>query len=218
MHKEAIIFDFDGVLIESERGGFNLLRQMLSEKYGMEMDEKMFRNKVGRSTLAFLGEYFSKDLSRNEIELLYSDFKQIMVDEFDSHISVHVGVIDFIKKNNGKFKLAIASMNTKSFIRKVTDEYGISEAISVVVTREDVSKHKPDPEIYTTTLDLMRVDRKEVVVVEDSRSGVVAAQAAGLDVFVIMNGINSERDFDGINMLEKVNAMTFEDDMSRLLL
>lgn len=215
--KKAIIIDFDGVIIESEKGGFNLLKKLADEYFQLHISDDMFDKKLGKSTLAFLEAYYAGQLKAENRRKLYDDYKLRISEEIERHVTIHYDVVNYIKQNSEIYDFAVASMNTKAFIRQVLQNLDIYNLFQTIVTREEITKHKPDPEIYLKTLQALKTSKEHIIAVEDSRSGVIAAVNAGINVIGVVNTTNSMDEFQGLTVLGVVNADNFSKDIGKIL-
>jgi beta-phosphoglucomutase-like phosphatase (HAD superfamily) len=96
--------------------------------------------------------------------------------------------------------MAIATMNNKEMVESTLQRFGVKNLFHLLITRDDVLKHKPDPEIYIKTAKRLKVKPSECVVVEDTKIGAEAAIGANMDCYILMNGFNNTFDFRNINI------------------
>jgi HAD superfamily hydrolase (TIGR01509 family) len=97
------------------------------------------------------------------------------------------GAIGAVELLHDLYPLGLASSSPPQLIRSVLDEAGILEYFSVIVSSDDVGRGKPDPTVFRETGRRLRVDPIEIVVLEDSSSGIQAAKAAGMRVIAVPN-------------------------------
>lgn len=189
---KGVIFDMDGVLIDSEVEYRKHFQEFLKRNDVMvELSELNFL--IGASAKVET-EYFSKKLNisfeeakqkkeayLNEIAMEYGKLKRPYVNE----------LLDYLSSK--KIKMALASSSKMENIRQVLEECGIKDYFSIVVSGEMFVETKPNPEIYNYTINSMKLLNDEVLVVEDSHYGIEAAKAAGLRVAAL---IDSTFNFD----------------------
>lgn len=207
--KKAIIFDFDGVIVESETRGFKLLKETLLNDFGIKVSDSLFPEKVGKPTLTFLKRFYGDKLSEDAIESTYDKVKKTIANNLTDFITPHNKVIDFIR-DNYKYLIAIASMNTSAHIELILKHYDIYDKVNVIVTREHVDEHKPHPEVYLKALHELNVSSSEAVVIEDTPVGVEAANKAKIDCIVLLNGFNKQSDFKGVLVYGYTTVEKFE--------
>ena len=102
--------------------------------------------------------------------------------------NVMPGVVDFIKylKNSG-YQLAIASSSYQKDILRMIKENHLEDIFDVIVSGEMFENSKPNPQIYNYTVQKMNVDKNDILVIEDSEYGILAALNASLDVMMLRN-------------------------------
>ncbi len=124
--------------------------------------------------------------------------------EFQGHLLSYIkplkSTINFIAGYQGPLRVALASMSRMDTIVKETKHFGIFNKFSLIVSRDDVTRQKPDPEIYLLTAKRLRLKPSECAVVEDSLVGAQSALAAGMKCYVFLNGINKKSEFSGLSI------------------
>ena len=173
---KAVIFDMDGVIADTERTRFSILKVLL-KKRGLVLKETDYRKSVGKRTKDFLAEMFPKALSDIEVDKIYH--------ELHSSPKKHIVAQPYIKEccralSAEKYTLAIASLSRKKDILLVLDRVGVRHFFSYIVSSDDITHMKPHPEIYVKTISKLGVQRSECVAIEDSPVGVSAAKSAGI--------------------------------------
>ena len=178
---KACIFDFDGVIIDSEKYhhlGWLWVAQELGVDFSYE--EYAPLKSAGRATvIPYLFEKAGKPLQEGDIEKYF----QIRAEKIDVALAklnendILTGVVDFIKllKSNG-IKVAVASASASS--NKVAKRFGLYDLFDVFVDGEAKRLAKPNPDIFLYTASLLGVAPSECVVFEDSINGVLAANNA----------------------------------------
>ncbi len=192
---KGIIFDFDGILADSEKYHFLSYREVF-RGYGHEIDETEYYKywtSLGRGAQGEI-ERHGLDLDPSEIteekRPIYSRYCR------DGSIRLYdeAGYIVNALSRSGK-KMAIASGSHREDIEAVLENGGISNTIPVIVGKNDVQKTKPDPEVLIKTLVQLGLKNTECVVLEDAEKGMFAAAAAGVPVIVIRTAETGEFDF-----------------------
>lgn len=178
---EAVIFDMDGVLVDSEPYICEAAIRMFAEK-GLTVYPEDFIPFVGAGENRYIGgvaeKYnFQLDIERDKART-YEIYGEIVAGRLEPLAGVH----DFIAKiRDGGLKTALASSADRVKIDINLREIGIApETFDAVVSGLDVAKKKPDPEIFLVAAAKMCVDPPKCLVVEDAVNGVAAAKAAGM--------------------------------------
>ncbi|HPR83000.1 MAG TPA: HAD family phosphatase [Pontiellaceae bacterium] len=183
---KAFIFDLDGTLINSEKyhaDGFAYAVETLSGYRLTPAERREFFEGHTHLFTPVLAERHGLTLDPNEVLAR----KRVHVDK---HFKVEVlpGAEAFIEKWRGRMRLALASNSPRPFVKQALVGAGLIDVFESVITADDVTHRKPDPEMFILTLENLRLKPDDVIVFEDSPAGVAAAQAAGCPVVMIENG------------------------------
>ncbi|MBN2142522.1 HAD family phosphatase [Candidatus Woesearchaeota archaeon] len=195
---KGVIFDFDGVLVDSERKKFNDLRFILGEQ-GLRLGEDVFSVFIGKKTRSFLehefptlvGSRLDAVLKRREI-MQFQDLKKN---------KLIVGVRDLLRFLEMKKAVIMISTGSKrKFVEELLKVHKIRHYFSRIISGEDFSTSKPDPECFLVALRQMGLKPDYVIVIEDSAAGVAAAKAANIRVFAIKT-YSKEAELSGANKI-----------------
>lgn len=188
---KALIFDMDGVIIDSEPIHFESDRITMRE-YGIEISDDVLIRYVGVTNPAMwaeLKELYNLDSSIDE--LLEKQLKH----KFDLFGTRKLKAIDGIcelvnlLKEKG-IKIGLASSSPRVFIELILKNLEIIDFFDVIVSGDDVLKSKPEPDIFLRASKLLGVEPKDCMVIEDSEHGVKAAKSAGMKCIGYIN-VNS---------------------------
>lgn len=184
-HK-AVIFDMDGVIVDTEHYWLSLFRMIAADenKVLKKEDEKEFYGCSLEHEPVILKRYLDWDTER-----IVARKKELMTKmPIDYAKNVMPGVVDFIKylKNSG-YQLAIASSSYQKDILRMIKENHLEDIFDVIVSGEMFENSKPNPQIYNYTVQKMNVDKNDILVIEDSEYGILAALNASLDVMMLRN-------------------------------
>ncbi len=188
---KAVIFDMDGVIIDSEPTHMRLENETY-KKLNIEVTAGEHHSFVGTNS-HYMWEALKNKHKLNQTleELIEYDrstyYKHLNSDECE--ITLIDGVKDLIKDlyDNG-IKLAIASSSPLNVIEAIAKKFQIEEYFEIFVTGDYVSRSKPEPDIFLFALEKLRVSPQNCLVIEDSHNGVLAAKKAGMKCV----GINSD--------------------------
>ena len=202
--KEAILWDNDGVLVDTEKYFFEAARQIL-KKAGFDFTRHMFTELVLIKAIGpwhLLKEHgFDDDTIRRmkaERDDLYFHYLKNEKIEID-------GVEEILQELSGKVIMGIVTSSKPRHFYAIHSRTNILKHIDFVITPEDYKLYKPDPEPYLTGWEKTNLEKEQCVVVEDSRRGLLSAKAAGLDCIVIPNEMTIHSDFSEANIL--LNSM-----------
>lgn len=195
----AILMDFNGVIINDEPLQFKAYQEIFKGE-GMEITEEDYYRCTGMNDTSFVRaqyENFGKELSVEKINEITSKKTEKWRSFTDGEIPLFENVENFIKKCEKRFALGIVSMAKREEIEHVLMRTALADKFSALITAEDVSNHKPDPECYLKgfqILDKIRTNQghyplvhKECLVIEDAPQGIQAAKRAGMKVLAVTN-------------------------------
>ena len=178
---KAVIFDMDGVLIDSEPIWLKKLDHFLKYK-GIYLTENELNKIVGASsklTWSLLRDRFESPMTLEVFQEELKDYQHQTQIEFKTLLNEGVNELLSWLKNKG-FSIALASSSSMEAINKVIGQCDLSSFFEVVLSGDMFNESKPNPEIYLTTAKQLKVEPKECIVVEDSVYGIAAAKAAGM--------------------------------------
>jgi HAD superfamily hydrolase (TIGR01509 family) len=197
---KAIIFDMDGVIIDSMPLHHQIEREMLRE-YGYDISEEEHNTFAGNTDYymwSVMKERFNLEASVDELTAIK---KELFVENLDK-VKLLDNFYDFmLAVYNEKYLLAMASSNTRKAIDKVMDIFSLSKYIKVSVSGEEVEKGKPNPEIFLKAAKKLGVEPKNCLIIEDTFVGIQAAKAAGMKCIGFKNPNSGDQDLSGADLV-----------------
>jgi HAD superfamily hydrolase (TIGR01509 family) len=181
---EAVVFDVDGVLIDSEPVWERVRRKFVADRGGRWPDDAQDRM-MGMSTAewsAYMSEDFGLRIAPREVAQLVI---AAMTAEYQAHLPLLPGAVDAVRALSARWRLAVASSAPKSLIEAVLDASGLRSAFAAAVSSEEVARGKPAPDVYLEAAARLGVPPAAGAAVEDSSNGLRAAAAAGLAVIAV---------------------------------
>lgn len=197
---EAIIFDMDGTLVDSEALHFEAWKQTLEVHGVKQFPFSDFISYVGASNEKLAADYIESDGLGADIVQLVQE-KQVIYLEMISDIKPLNGVVTMINRFVEIYRLAVASSSDCVELEKILLTLGLSSCFEQVVGGDMVAHKKPSPEIYLKTADLLSLVSHQCVAVEDSESGLVAAKDAGMFVIAVPNTWSRDHDFSRADLV-----------------
>lgn len=193
---KAIIFDFDGTIIDTETLWYKVYKEVLDKEYNIDLPLSVFAKVIG-TTDEVLYSYIESEtkaiVNREELENMVHDRFQGL----KHTLSLRDGVLELIRESSEKgLKVAIASSSKRKWIVDFLDLFQIGEYFSIIKSKEDVVKVKPDPALYIKAVEELGVEPEEALAIEDSVNGSIAAIEAGLTAVVVPNEVTSFLDFN----------------------
>lgn len=173
---KAIITDFDGTLVDTFEANLATYQKVLGDLQ-VKLPREKYREFFGLRFDAFMTAIGIDDaLMRNHIK----EVKTALYPSFFEKLSPNKVLIDFLMAlRSSGVKIAIASTARKENLMNVLHYLGLEESFDLIMAGVNVSKGKPDPEIYTLTMSRLGVSPDEVLIFEDSQVGLQAAEASG---------------------------------------
>jgi HAD superfamily hydrolase (TIGR01509 family) len=181
---EAVVFDLDGVLIDSEPV-WEHVRRGLVEGYGGHWADDAQQRLMGMSTHEW-ARYLSEDLGiglpPDQVARLVI---QAMAGQYQHHLPLLPGAVDAVRRMAGHWPLGLASSSPPALIHTVLTSAGIAPLFKATVSTEDVAQGKPAPDVYLTVAAQLGVQPGTAAAVEDSSNGLRSAAAAGMHVIAV---------------------------------
>lgn len=184
---KAVIFDMDGVLIEAKDWHYEALNQALG-LFGLEITRHehltTYDGLPTKDKLIMLSR--DKGLSpalHDFINEMKQQYTMDMVYKFCKPMFHHEFALSHLKQEG--YKLAVASNSIKNSISVMMDKARLAEYLEFFISNQDVSKGKPDPEMYNLAISKLGLMPNECVIVEDNENGIRAAKASGAHVLEV---------------------------------
>jgi HAD superfamily hydrolase (TIGR01509 family) len=181
---EAVVFDLDGVLVDSEPVWERVRREFVAARGGHWPPDAQHRL-MGMSTAewsAYMAADFGLDFSPAEVaERIIAG----LAAAYESRLPLLPGAVDAVRRLAARWPLAVASSSPASLIAVVLDAADLRSAFSAAVSSEEVKRGKPAPDVYLEAAARLGVGPAGCAAVEDSSNGLRAAAAAGLAVIAI---------------------------------
>ena len=205
MMVKALIFDFDGLILDTETPEFHVW-QAIYHEHGFELPHDEWGKVVGGYGLSdFDAAEHLTQLSQGRLDAVSLRARH----SSESHAltlsqSILPGVTGYLEEAKRlRLKLAIASSSPHSWVDTHAKRLGIFGHFDIIICADDVGigRTKPHPDLFLLALKQLQVQRSEAVVFEDSPNGVKAANQAGIFVVVVPNPVTSLLRIDGANLI-----------------
>jgi HAD superfamily hydrolase (TIGR01509 family) len=191
---DAILFDNDGVLVDTEALYFQANREALAA-VGVVLDEATYVELFLREGLGAWHLAEARGVSPAGIEELRAARDRRYFELVDRAPIVIPGVAELLPKLAARFRLAIVTSSEPGPFARTHARTGLLPHFELVLTRVDYQQSKPDPEPYLTAVARLGVPAARCLVIEDSERGLRAAKAAGLACWVVPSGLTAGGNF-----------------------
>ncbi|MEI6084516.1 MAG: HAD family phosphatase [Verrucomicrobiota bacterium] len=178
----AVIFDLDGVLIDSEPLHAQAWEKLFTELGLVDAHGMDFRSYIGVSDQVFLRDFLDKHPQPATPTALNARKRHHLLNLVREKRPIFPELHELIPALAQRYRLAVASSSNQSVIDVVLTVAGFRQHFSVTVGGDAVHDHKPDPAVYNLAVQKLGVSAAQCCAIEDSTAGITAAQAAGITV------------------------------------
>jgi HAD superfamily hydrolase (TIGR01509 family) len=183
---EAVVFDLDGVLIDSEHV-WDEARQSLAEERGGAWTENASRDMMGMSSLEW-SRYMRDDIGIDETpEQISAEVVRRLERIYRDELPLLDGAVEAVERVAARWPVAVASSSNRELIDLVLSLSGLARLFAATVSSEEVPRGKPAPDVYLEAARRLGVAPERCAGVEDSENGILSAKAAGMRVLAIPN-------------------------------
>jgi beta-phosphoglucomutase len=190
-----VIFDVDGVLVDSYRAHFQSWRDVAADA-GFELTEAQFVTTFGWTSRDIIRRFFIGRMTEAEVAEVDRQKESRVRELITADFPAMDGAIELIRDLRGAgFLLAVGSSGPPPNIELVLARLGPLSAFSAIVTGLDVTRGKPDPQVFELAAERLDTDAARCAVIEDAPSGIAAANAAGMTSIALVSTGRRESDF-----------------------
>ncbi len=198
----AVIFDMDGVIVDSEIQWKTLegyFLQSLIPTWSSSDQDKIIGLGVHDLYTLLIGQYGLQKTKAQFLEL----YQEMANEIYGQKVSLIVGFSDLLTTlNKNNIPVALASSSPKSWINIMLRRFGLQSSFKVVVSADELEgEGKPSPAIYLLTAQRLGVSPTSCIAIEDSKNGVLSAKNAGMFCIGFRNGFNEEQDLSKADMI-----------------
>ena len=175
---KAILFDLDGVLIETEKETFKFYQEYFKKNYNIIIKDEDFKYKTGRKSKDFFKDIFTPEQREKIDTKRITDYKRELfntqIDKYTKKVPGGRELLQYLKEKG--YLMALVSQNEPRMIKSTMDWLKIEKYFGVILSLDDISNKKPNPEIYLLAARGLKVKPDECIVIEDAYDGVTAAK------------------------------------------
>jgi HAD superfamily hydrolase (TIGR01509 family) len=183
---DAVVFDLDGVLLQTEEV-WDEVREALVHERGGRWHDRAQADMMGMSSPEW-SRYMREELGLGQApEEISAEVVRRMAERYRERLPLIDGAVEAVERLAGRWPLGLASSSNRELIDLALQQSGLEQSFRATVSSEEVPRGKPAPDVYLEAARRLGVDASRCAAVEDSRSGILAAAAAGMRVVAIPN-------------------------------
>ena len=197
----GIIFDIDGVLLDSNPAHLESWQEMAAED-GFDFTESLFQKTFGQTTVAILTHHWNRSLTPEEVDRMARHKEDLYREIAARQLPAMPGAADFVHQlSEAGFPLAVGSSGPGDNVHFVLDRLGVVPCFKGIVSGTDVVHGKPAPDIFLRCAEEMNLPPARCVVLDDSQSGVTAARTAGMKIIGFYSQGHKDDENTGVDLL-----------------
>ncbi len=217
---KAMLFDFDGTIVPSEKVFFRAYRDAVESLYGYSVTIEEYKEhelSMSDGLITYLqtvitAKKIEKDVLMEKVYSNYEEYSDTLLSDDD--VIANLSALKKLKETG--IRLALVTTSKRMFVEKILGNFDCDGLFEVCVCREDVTEHKPSSEAYELAIGKLGLRPSECIVFEDSRRGVVSAKSAGLSCLGVYNlSLTSKDELTSMgvpvfeSLIEVVNIIRF---------
>jgi len=183
---EAVVFDLDGVLVDSEQAWDGARRELVEERGGTwtEGAEIDMLGMSSREWPVYLRDRLGVDMEPADIS---DDVVARMLAGYRKRLPLIPGAVEAVERMAARWPLGLASSSNREVIDVVLEQAAIARQFRATVSSEEVARGKPSPDVFLEAARRLGVDPAGCAAIEDSHNGILSARAAGMRVIALPN-------------------------------
>jgi len=182
----AVIFDLDGLLIQSEEV-WDEVREAYVRERGGRYDAEIQHAMMGMSSTEWSRYLHEAAGIADEPAAINDEVVRRMLAAYREHLPLIDGAVDAVRRLAERYPLGLASSSNRPLIDTVLDVAGIARCFRATVSSEEVAQGKPAPDVYLEAARRLGIEAAQCAAIEDSHGGIRSAKAAGMRVIAIPN-------------------------------
>ena len=183
---EAVVFDLDGVLLQSEEV-WDAVRESYVRERGGRYDEEVQRAMMGMNAPEWSRFLHEEAGVPDDPEAINREVVERMLDAYRRDLPLLPGAEDAVRRAAAAFPLGLASSSNREIFEAVLDLAALAACFRATVSSEEVARGKPEPDVYLEAARRLGVPPEQCAAVEDSHAGIRSAKSAGMRVVAIPN-------------------------------
>ncbi|HRT96216.1 MAG TPA: HAD family phosphatase, partial [Planctomycetota bacterium] len=189
---KAVIFDLDGVLVDSEALHVEAWRRVFAA-CGIIVSDEEYAHGVGMADGDWLAWLFTRRGPALDVRRCLDEKRRVFAGILKADVRPFPGVVELVTRLHPECRLGVASNSPRRSIETALAALRLRSHFDAVAGADDVKRHKPHPEIYLHVAARLAIEPARCTVIEDSALGIQAAKAAGMRCIGITNSLPAER-------------------------
>lgn len=183
---DAVVFDLDGVLLQSEEV-WDTVRERYVRERGGRYDGEVQRAMMGMSAPEWSRYLHEEAGVPDDADTINRDVVERMLEAYRRELPLLPGAAEVVRRTAAEFPLALASSSNREVFETVLELAGLADCFRTTVSSEEVARGKPAPDVYLEAARRLGVAPERCAAIEDSHAGIRSAKAAGMRVVAIPN-------------------------------
>lgn len=189
---EAVVFDLDGVLLQSEEV-WDAVREGYVRDRGGRYDAEVQRAMMGMSAPEWSAYLHTEAGVPDDPDTINRDVVERMLEAYRRELPLLPGAADAVRRTAAAFPLALASSSNREIFAAVLELAGLADCFRATVSSEEVARGKPAPDVYLEAARRLGVVAEACAAVEDSHAGIASAKAAGMRCLALSTTLPRDR-------------------------
>ncbi len=204
----GVIFDMDGVLIDSYQP-HRQSWQAMAREHGVEMTDRQFARTFGRTSRDIIRHFWGEQVTDEQIREMDGRKEDLFREIIAHRVPVMPGAMELLTDLSASgFKLGIGSSGPPENVRLVIEQLNLAGFLSGAVTGMDVTRGKPDPQVFLLTAERMRIAPARCAVVEDAVAGITSARRAGMKAIALTGTAGREAFAEADLVIDRLNELS----------
>ena len=202
---KAVIFDFDGLILDTETAWFHSYKEVLHDQFKFDLPLEVFVKCVGSNDTAlftYLEKEIGDQLDPNAIREHAGVLHAQLVKEAKAREGVEAYLAD---AHEAGLTIALATSSTKEWVTTHLTNLNLISYFDYLITQDMVEHVKPAPDLFLKTLEVLDIEPDEAIIFEDSLNGLIAALEAKVPTVIIPNPVTESLPFENFHL--KLNSM-----------
>ncbi|MFA5816391.1 MAG: HAD family phosphatase [Bacteroidales bacterium] len=196
---QALIFDLDGLLIDSETI-YRKISYKMAADLGKQLHDGIWVKQMGRSPIESLRIFHDElGITTHTAQELVDLRNVLLLDGFRKELQIMPGALEIIRAFHGRMRMTIATGSPRLLMDLAIAQLGLAGYFEYMLPSDEIVSGKPDPEIYLKTIQALGLFPEECIVLEDSSNGALSGHRAGCYVIAVPSDYTRNQDFSFAN-------------------